>query len=1037
MSEEGLAEGLYEELITAHLLDRLSLLVGQEVRESNIDDAEQPSLLARHVARAVERSLSGTKDPQRRLELVNSLISLAGQDLDLLSDGPRRLLAIGHPAGPGTHRSLTSARPATPLAEAALLTNAEDEPKLGPEVKAELASADRVDLLCAFIMWPGLRVLDAELRELKERGVRLRVITTTYLGGTQKLALDRLVNDYGAEVRVEFNAVRTRLHAKAWLFHRNSGFHTAYVGSSNLTHTAMLDGVEWNVRLAEIATPGLLRTFRATFDRYWNSPHFRPYSPDRNGPELEDALARAKRGDRSVSTGRIELSGLEVRPFPHQEMILERLAVEREVRGRHRNLVVSATGTGKTVVAALDYKRLSAPLSRRPTLLFVAHRRELLQQSLRTYREVLGDANFGEVFFEGQRPERWQHVFASVQSLASFGVAKLPRDAFDVVVIDEFHHGAAASYRRLLEHLAPKELLGLTATPERGDGIDVREFFGGHTAAEVRLWDALEEDLLTPFHYFGIADGVDVSSVGWSHGAYDVDGLSRLYTGNDARARIILSAVRDKVTDPMTMRALGFCVSIDHARYMARVFTEAGLPAVAVDSREGSYDRDEALRELAAGEITTVFTVDMFNEGIDVPSVDTVLFLRPTESPTIFLQQLGRGLRLADNKPVCTVLDFVGNQRAEFRFDRRFQAITGATREGLRRQVEKGFPFLPGGTQIVLDRQSQAAVLANLKAQVVSTKLQITRELRSHPTDDLAEFLRESGVELQDVVRADRSWTQMRRDAGLEVPPPGPREKELLRRVRAFAHVDDPERAAAYLRWLSDDAPAYDDPIVSELDRAFGRMLFFSLWTDGGGFDSYAAGLASLRAEPNVRHDLREVIRLGLSRAEHVPQPLPGDLAQVPLRIGASYTREEVVTALQYVSVDGRKPNSFREGVLWSEPLRTDAFFVTLHKSEEDYSPSTMYRDYFISPELFHWESQSTTAAASRTGQRYINHQARGTHVLLFSRDHKVTEFGSGAPYRFYGPMTYQSHEGERPMAITWLLNARHGGDAPASPVDS
>ncbi|MFN8044934.1 MAG: DEAD/DEAH box helicase family protein [Dermatophilaceae bacterium] len=850
MSEESLAEGLYEELITRHLLDRLSLLVEHEVRQSTIDEAEQPTLLSRHVARAVERALSGTRDPQRRLELVNALISLTDQTLDLLPDGPRRLLGIGLPSGPGRPTGLTSIRPATPLAEAALLTNAEDEPKLGPEVKAELASADRVDLLCAFIMWPGLRVLDAELRALKERGVPFRVITTTYLGGTQKLALDRLINDYGAEVRIEFNAVRTRLHAKAWLFHRNSGFHTAYVGSSNLTQTAMLDGVEWNVRLAEVATPGLLRTFRGTFDRYWNSPHYRPYSPDLNGTELEDALARARRGERSAESNRIELSGLEVRPFPHQEMILERLDVERQVHGRHRNLVVSATGTGKTVVAALDYKRLTQRSGHRPSLLFVAHRREILQQSLRTYREVLGDAHFGEVFFEGQRPDKWQHVFASVQSLASFGVATIPADSFDVVVIDEFHHGAASSYRRLLAHLAPKELLGLTATPERGDGIDVRDFFDGHTAAEVRLWDALEEDLLTPFHYFGIADGVDVASVGWRNGAYDVQGLSHLYTGNDARARIVLSAIRDKIADPTAMRALGFCVSIDHARYMARVFTDAGLPAVAVDSREGSYDRDQALRELAAGTITIVFTVDMFNEGVDVPSVDTVLFLRPTESPTIFLQQLGRGLRLADDKPVCTVLDFVGNQRVEFRFDRRFQAITGATREGLKRQVEKGFPFLPGGTQIVLDRQSQAAVLANLKAQVVSTKAQIVRELRSHPTPDLAQFLRESGVELHDVVRADRSWTQLRRDAGLRVSDPGPNEKDLLKRVRAFAHIDDPERAAAYTRWLADDAPSYESSAWSAVEKAFGRMLFFSLWTDGGGFDSYAAGLASLSLDP-------------------------------------------------------------------------------------------------------------------------------------------------------------------------------------------
>ena len=279
-------------------------------------------------------------------------------------------------------------------------------------------------------------------RSAAPRSVRFRVITTTYMGATDPNALDRLVRDFGAEVKVQYDAFRTRLHAKAWMFRRATTYDTAYVGSSNLSRAALLDGVEWNVRLSWVATPALLEKFRGTFDTYWNDPSFETYDPDRDRDRLDDALAEAS-GRKQHDRATLSLSGLDVRPFPYQQDMLDALEVERVVHDRHRNLVVAATGTGKTVVAALDYRRLAEQSADRPSLLFVAHRREILEQSLRTYREVLNDANFGELYVGGTRPERWRHVFASVQSLTSYGVDKIEPDAYDVVVIDEFHHAEA------------------------------------------------------------------------------------------------------------------------------------------------------------------------------------------------------------------------------------------------------------------------------------------------------------------------------------------------------------------------------------------------------------------------------------------------------------------------------------------------------------------------------------------------------------------------------------------------------------------
>jgi superfamily II DNA or RNA helicase/HKD family nuclease len=1016
--DESLLEGLYESLITQALHRRLSTVADFEVHQGWIDEADAPDVLARHVRDVTLRALRQERDPSRRLSLVNELVTALGSSEDVVTS-TQQLLSIAAPLRPGSPFRLGGGRPTTPLSEAALLTNAPGEPGVGHELAAELDSANRVDVIMAFVKWFGLRLFEDQLTALRDRGVPLRVITTTYMGATERQAIDRLVRYFGAEVRIQYDAQRTRLHAKAWLFRRNTGFDTAYVGSSNLSRAAMLDGVEWNVRLSSVSTPPLLRKFLATFDSYWNDATFENYDPEQDRDRLDDALAEAS-GRRVNDRVTLTLSGLEVRPYSYQQEMLDQLEVERVVHDRHRNLLVAATGTGKTVVAALDYRRLAAESAELPSLLFVAHRREILQQSLRTYREVLGDANFGELYVDGHRPERWRHVFASVQSLSTYGITTIPASAYDIVVIDEFHHAKADTYRRILDHLSPHELLGLTATPERGDGFDVRALFDGRTAAELRLWDALKADLLTPFHYFAVADGMDMSRVDWRAGAYDAKELSNLFTGNDARARLVLKALGDKVADLSSMKALAFCVSREHARYMTKVFNDAGIPSATVLGDTASNDREGAVRDLREGVVQVLFSVDVFNEGVDVPAINTVLFLRPTESSTVFLQQLGRGLRRARDKSVLTALDFVGHHRKEFRFDQRFRAMTGSTRAGLERDIKQGFPFLPAGTQIVLDRQSQALVLENIKSQITRRWPNVTSELRAHPTDELGTFLEESGVELADVVSGNRSWARLRREAGLPVPAEGPSEISLMKRVRALCHVDDSDRARAYVAWLSDDPPSYAN--AHPTLQTYGRMLFFSIWPDGGGFATYGEGLRSLTHEPALREDLRAVIKLSQYSAQRVATRLSGELAMRPLKVHARFTREEIVAALDYVSIEGRKPNSFREGVLFSPAANTDAFLVTLHKSASDYSPTTMYQDFAISPDLFHWESQSVTSIASKTGQRYLNHRGMGSHILLFSREQKATALGTGAPYLFLGEADYVEHRGERPIAITWRL---------------
>ncbi|PVE10518.1 DUF3427 domain-containing protein [Streptomyces scopuliridis] len=1019
------ATGLYEQLITLRLEDRLKQLdsTGWRTIDVEVGAESTPHVLARHVAETVRRVLRGLPAAERvhaANHILESVSTLAGAQewVDMVADGPRQLMSIAEQKAPGVY----AIRPATPLSDTALLTNSPDDPNLGFELRAELATADRVDLLCAFVKWHGLRVLEGALCAASERGVPIRVITTTYIGATERRALDRLVQEFGAEVKVNYELRSTRLHAKAWLFRRSSGYDTAYVGSSNLSKAALLDGLEWNVRLSSVATPDVLKKFEATFDSYWSEAAFEPYDPDVHGERLDAALREASGGTNGTTGRSITLSGLEVRPYPHQQDMLERLEVERDVHDRHRNLLVAATGTGKTVMAALDYKALRRKLGRDLRILFIAHRKEILEQSLRTYQGVLNDGNFGELFVGGEIPSAWKHVFASVQSLNARALDRLTPDHFDVVVIDEFHHGTAPTYRKIVDHFTPTELLGLTATPERMDGFNIQdEFFDGRIAAEMRLWEALENELLSPFHYFGITDSTDLTAIQWKRGSYDYTALSNLFTGNDARARLIVKAVEEKITDPGRMRALGFCVSVAHAHFMAKFFQQAGLNATALSGETPSEQRKAALNALRAGELQVIFSVDLFNEGLDIPDVDTLLLLRPTSSATVFLQQLGRGLRRCEGKAVLTVLDFIGQHRKEFRFEEQFRSLTNLTRNRLVSAIEHDFPQLPSGCQIILESKAKDLIINNIRQQISVNVKQLADEVRQIGEPRLSSYLAESGREIKELYRgSDHSWTSLLRRAKLLTPRAPDAEAALLKRASAFLHVDDTARAAAYTRLLEDDAPTYDE--LSDLERAYARMLFFTLWPSGG-FDTYQAGLTSLAHQHAVRSELRQILAHVLNHLDHVTPALPDAHSGLPLRLHASYSREEILTALGQSAIGGLLPTNFREGVRWCQQSKIDALLITREKDEKDFSPQTRYKDYAMSDTLFHWESQNQTSESSPTGIRYRSHRDMGTHVMLFVRRYKKTDIGGPQPWMLLGPADYVSHEGNKPMGITWKLH--------------
>jgi superfamily II DNA or RNA helicase len=1014
-SGENLAPGLYEAILTDHLRARLPK-DDKLVRLDKVDRADIARTLSRHVGSLVEKVLMAPRfdaDAGRQVSLVNDLIRnliAIAPELSVFSDQTvdnqvRQLVELLRALDGGLGSLISLERPDIPLSQNALLVAAKHEPAFGSAIKKELESADSVDLLCAFVVWSGIRIFMDQLRWLRERGVRVRLITTTYTGTTDVRALEELAK-IGVHIKVSYDTGFTRLHAKAWLFTRDSGFSTAYIGSSNLTHTALHEGLEWNVRLTQATSPDLLDRFSSVFSTYWEDPRFEDYDKD----TFVAAIAR----ETDVST--TELLPFELQPYPFQREMLYRLEVERTLHHRWKNLIVAATGSGKTVVSAFDYKQVSQKWPG-ASLLFVAHRQEILKQSLVTFRNVLHDGNFGELMVAGERPRSGKHVFASIQSLHHTNLKDLAPDFYEVVIIDEFHHAEAPTYARLLDYLKPRLLVGMTATPERTDGLDIKRWFDGHIAVELRLWDALEQGLLCPFQYFGVSDGVDLSELTWARGGYDTKQLGQIYTGNDIRVRRILDAVQELVEAPSRMKALGFCVSVEHARFMAERFRMAGIPSVAVSGMSSDADRSGALRDLRNGTINVIFSVDLFNEGLDVPDIDTVMFLRPTESPIVFLQQLGRGLRRAEGKAGLTVLDFIGQQHRRFRFEERFKALLSVGRREVLEQVEGGFPYLPAGCSISLDRQSQKVILDNIKGSLAKLRSQLAEKLQELGDVALQEFLVRAKLDLADVYSGTNpGWTVIRRQAGF-VGDPTADEALLSQAVSRMLHIDDPLRVSTYLEWLSE--PGRTIAGIGEKDHRLLAMLHFDLWPSDDSRIGLQESLARLFRSPNIVSELRELLPIAGANASHLVKD--ADLPEeVPLKLHARYARNEILAAFGEATPE--KPPQWREGVRWVPNYKTDLFLITLNKSAARFSPTTRYRDYPISPGLFHWESQSTTSAASPTGQRYINHAARGSSVLLFVRENSVGESLGASPFLFLGKARHLSHEGDRPMAITWRL---------------
>lgn len=1029
MFELGLYEQLINKLISAKLndLDKNAFYI----QETSIDKNEAGRILSQYLSNVIQfalNTISGDESIEKQIALSNKIIFLLRQELideefndDLIETKAKILSAVFSKIDArfsDFDRHLKEITPYTRLSQSELFTGNNAGISLESEIKKEILSSDKVCFLVSFIKWTGIRIFERELLEFTERGGKLKVITTSYMGATYLKAVEYLSSLKNTEIKVSYNTDNERLHAKAYLFFRNTGFHTGYIGSSNISRSALTNGLEWNLKITTKEVAHIIDKFQKTFDTYWQDKEFESFDKILHTEKLRVALKKERITERNNPAAYFD-----IKPFPFQEEILEKLEAERLVHNRYRNLIVAATGTGKTVVSAFDFKNFKKqnPAAK---LLFVAHRKEILQQAQATFQGVLRDNNFGELWVDGIEPEKYDCIFASVQTLNNrINSLHLSESFYDFIIIDEVHHIAASSYRPILNRFKPKILLGLTATPERMDGEDILKDFCDTIAAEIRLPEALNRKLLCPFQYFGITDSIDLSNVPWSNGRYEPGELTRIYTQDDKRVGEIIFNLNKYLRDINDVRALCFCVTQQHAQFMAEKFSLAGMKADYLVSSRNEL-RGELRRKFSNKDINYLFVVDIFNEGIDIPEIDTVLFLRPTESLTVFLQQLGRGLRLADNKECLTVLDFVGNSRPEYDFEGKFRALIGKTTTSIQKEIEDDFPHLPLGCAIILEKKAKDYILDNIRKATSMNKNQLLTKIRNyqHQTTlplSLKNFSTFYHIPLQLIYKRG-SWKRLCVLAQQIEDYPITNEKEISRAISN--------------KWLSCNSNTYFQFILliakedfnvslnklSEQERTMCLMLNYDVWQDAGGFTSLEESIHAIGKNKILTQEIIEVLEILIDKIDFIEKEIMLPYSQ-PLKIHGRYTRDQILSAFGFNTFKQKSSN--REGVAFSAERNTELLFVTLNKSEKDFSPTTLYEDFAISENLFHWQSQNAVRPDRGKGLSYIEHQANNKRILLFIREKNEDEFGNTMSFVFIGEGNITEHYGSNPMSIKWELN--------------
>jgi superfamily II DNA or RNA helicase/HKD family nuclease len=915
------------------------------------------------------------------------------------------------------------------FAEKKLIVNS-DKGNLLRELVRSMNECERFYFSVAFINYSGLQLLLDPLKEAEAKGVKGKIITSTYLNFTDAKALEKIRQFQNVDLKVFVTDKEIGFHTKAYIFEYKDSY-KVIIGSSNITQSALKSNIEWNVEIITKENGRFIQDVLKEYDSLWNMSEV----ADQDFiSRYEEFLERFK--DTTKARNLIYENKKYIVPNRMQRRATENLERLRSF-GEKKALVIAATGTGKTYMSAFDVKS-----SKPKRLLFIVHREEILRKAKETFEILLPNEGITFGLLTGNHKQKHvDYVFATIQTISKC-FEEFQRDEFDYLIIDEAHHATSPTYQTVLDYFEPKFTLGMTATPERTDGYNVFDLFDNNVALEVRLHEALEDELVIPFHYFGITDieGVDLSDV-------DIDDIAEITKRLKVNERVdfIIEKMDFYGHDGEKRKGLGFCASIEHAQYMADEFNKRGYQSVCLYGGDSPETRERFIKQLESDheELEFIFTVDIFNEGVDIPSVNTVLMLRPTNSPIVFIQQLGRGLRKHGEKEFLTVLDFIGNHNKVFLIALALNGSRYYDKESLKVAVATGFANIPGCTHIQMDKITQERILSQIDKENFNSMKYLKEEyfefkklnqgripyllldyLKYDGAPNPVKFIDREKTYLQFVAKVEKddylkelllneSFEGALKELSSKLPLKRVYEFVIMRylldhedidldiaRNQILKQIDDVDDDSILHAFECLNQNYYDSGQLKSKPKLFvydnDRLVKTHLFKNLLGHDDY-------------RKFIEDVIIYGIFRYE---KEYKTDYYGVPhFKLYEQYQMVDTALLSNYRKIH----SSYRGSGLLTNG--NDYFlFIDLHK-EEDIKESINYQDKFINDSYFQWQTPNSTSQNTDRGQNIIRNKSRGINLHLFVRKYREID-GKNEPFIYIGRGDTVQYEGEKPITV-------------------
>ncbi|MEH7440673.1 DEAD/DEAH box helicase [Neobacillus drentensis] len=913
--------------------------------------------------------------------------------------------------------------------EKKLIVNS-DKGNLLRELVKSMSECERFYFSVAFINFSGLQLLLDPLKEAEKKGIKGKIITSTYLNFTDAKALEKIREFNNVDLKVFVTDKEIGFHTKAYIFEYKDSY-KVIIGSSNITQSALKSNIEWNVEIITKENGRFIQDVLKEYDYLWHMSE--DADPDFIS-RYEEFLKSFK--STQMTHQMIYENKQYIVPNRMQKRATENLDRLRSF-GEKKALVIAATGTGKTYMSAFDVKNMKPK-----KLLFIVHREEILKKAKDTFEMLLPNEGLSFGLLTGNHKQKHvDYVFATIQTISKC-FHEFDKDEFEYLIIDEAHHATSPTYQTILNYFEPKFTLGMTATPERSDGYNVFDLFDNNVALEVRLHEALEDELVIPFHYFGITDieGIDLSDV-------DIDDIGEITKRLKVNERVdfIIEKMDFYGHDGEKRKGLGFCVSIEHAQYMAGEFNKRGYKSVCLYGADPPEKRELYINRLESDhdELEFIFTVDIFNEGVDIPSINTVLMLRPTNSPIVFIQQLGRGLRKHANKSFLTVLDFIGNHNKTFLIALALNGSRYYDKESLKVAIATGFANIPGCTHIQMDKISQERILAQIDNENFNSMKYLKEEyfefkklnqgripyllldyLKYDGAPDPVKFIDREKTYLSFVAKVEKddylkgllqndAFESTLKELSSKLPLKRIYEFVIIRYLIDHGEINLEVAKRQILKMIND---VDDDSVLHAFECLNQNYYDSGQLKNKPKLFNYIEGkltktpifIEQLKNQ-DYRKYIEDIITYGIFRYE---KEFKSEYYGVPhFKHYEQYPMMDAALLSNYRKIH----SSFRGSGLLANG-KEYFLFIDLHK-EEDVKESINYKDKFINERYFQWQSQNSTTQSSERGQNIIHNKKRGVNLHLFVRKYREID-GKNEPFIYIGKGDTVQYEGEKPITV-------------------